>query len=445
MNDETMNSDIRQFKTSSILKFFLASLFGLFAFFVRFDFNGQNSILVDHIVSFVRPYVSPNYLLMMFLFGIFCVIDTFFIKKNWNKNFISRTIAIVTTIGSIMAALIYFQIGPAFFLDPEIGPNASILNGIASLTVLVAGIFLTFLVDFGLIEAVGVVLRPLMRPLFKTPGRASVIALSAFLGNFSMGHISTNILYKDGKFNKKEAAIIALGFCTPSVGIMLLFTNLLGMMEYWNLIFVTSILVTLLITFIMIRLYPLNKKTLDYYEGATPSYEPEVKVKVFKTALSEGVSVAEKAGPVLKRLVTTFLMTLRVVTNMMMSGIFVLVVGLLLLKYTPIFTYVGYVFWPFFKIVGFASTDIAIIMQSASMSFLDIYLSVLIGVGQDLSIGAKFFLCLYPMTVSVFVSGFWPVVLSTDLPVKPLDLVITWFLRMILTILIVGLLATLIF
>ncbi|QSX07663.1 YjiH family protein [Alkalibacter rhizosphaerae] len=445
MNNTPTNSVVKNFKRSSVLKFVFASLFGLFAFFVRFEFMGQKSILVDHIVSYIRPFVSPNYLLMMFLFGIFCVADTFFIKKTWNKNFINKIIAVVTTIGSIMAAMIYLNIGPEFFLDPDIGPKSSTLNGIASLTVLVAGLFLTFLVDFGLIEAVGVVLRPLMRPLFKTPGRASVIALSAFLGNFSMGHISTDILYKDGKFNKKEAAIIALGFCTPSVGIMLLFASLLEMMEYWNLIFTTSIFVTLVITFITIRLYPLNKKPLDYYEGATPSHEPEVKVQILKTAFSEGVSVAEKAGPVPKKLVNTFLMTLRVVTNMMMSGVFVLVVGLLLLKYTSIFAYAGYVFWPVFKIAGFASADISIIMQSASMSFLDMYLSVLIGFGQNLSVGAKFFLCLYPMTVSVFVSGFWPVVLSTDLPVKPLDLVVTWFLRMILTILIAGLLATLMF
>ena len=62
-----------------------------------------------------------------------------------------------------------------------------------------ASLFLPLLIDYGLVDFVGVIFRPVMRPVFELPGRAAVITISAFLGNFSVGHIAVNDQYRSGR------------------------------------------------------------------------------------------------------------------------------------------------------------------------------------------------------------------------------------------------------
>ncbi len=64
-----------------ILRFILASLVGVFMFFVPVTINGASSIMIDHIVSWIRtsvPSVVPYYALLVMAIG---AIYPFYTKK----------------------------------------------------------------------------------------------------------------------------------------------------------------------------------------------------------------------------------------------------------------------------------------------------------------------------------------------------------------------------
>jgi len=66
--------------------------------------------------------------------------------------------------------------------------NANQIAQRQSLTFLVpiGSIFLAFLTNYGLMEFVGVFVRPLMRRIWKTPGRSAIDAVASFVGSYSV-------------------------------------------------------------------------------------------------------------------------------------------------------------------------------------------------------------------------------------------------------------------
>ena len=64
-------------------------------------------------------------------------------------------------------------------------------------------------------------MKPVMRPIWKTPGRSAVDAVASFVGSYSVGLLITNRVYKEGFYSEKEASIIATGFSTVSATFMI--------------------------------------------------------------------------------------------------------------------------------------------------------------------------------------------------------------------------------
>lgn len=73
-----------------------------------------------------------------------------------------------------------------------------------SILIPVGAIALSLLVGYGLLEFVGVYMEPIMRPIFKTPGKSAVDAVASFVGSYSLGLLITNRVYKQGMYNKRS-------------------------------------------------------------------------------------------------------------------------------------------------------------------------------------------------------------------------------------------------
>jgi nucleoside recognition membrane protein YjiH len=125
----------------------------------------------------------------------------------------------------------------------------------------------TFLVGYGLLEFVGVIMRPIMRPLFKTPGRSAIDAVASFVGSYSLGLVITNRVFREGKYTNREASVIATGFSTVSATFMIIVARTLGLMEMWNLYFWSTLVITFIVTAITVRIWPLSKKSLQELAG----------------------------------------------------------------------------------------------------------------------------------------------------------------------------------
>jgi len=152
------------------------------------------------------------------------------------------------------------------------------------------------------LEFIGVIMKPIMRPVFKTPGRSAIDALASFVGSYSIGLLITNKVFKEGKYTIKEAAVIATGFSTVSATFMIIVAKTLGLMDIWNTYFWVTLIVTFLVTSITVRIKPLSKKSNVYYlDKAIP--EPEYKGNLLKYAWEEGIKAASASPGISKNII----------------------------------------------------------------------------------------------------------------------------------------------
>ncbi len=65
---------------------------------------------------------------------------------------------------------------------------------------LFAALFLPLLMEYGLLEMLGPIFRPVMRPLFTLPGRSTVDNLASFIGDGTVGVLITSRQYGEGYY-----------------------------------------------------------------------------------------------------------------------------------------------------------------------------------------------------------------------------------------------------
>lgn len=206
--------------------------------------------------------------------------------------------------------------------------------------------FIPFLTDYGLPEAIGVFVRPICRAIWCVPGRVAVIIVSAFLGNFTVGHMQANMYYTQGKVSHKEALIMCTGFATPSIGLILSLTSAAGAMDYFTLITGLILFSVLVVTSITAHIPPLSRYPDEGYEGMEVEVEEYEKGNIFKAAWNTGVETCIKNSaktPIVTN-AKTFLKSIPTVANISIIGIGSIVFFGLINVYTPLFRLLGYVY-----------------------------------------------------------------------------------------------------
>lgn len=417
-------------------KFFVFSLIGIFVFFVPVTVNGSSSIMLDHIVTWLRqlaPGAAPLYALAVIVLG-----DVYpFVAKTWNKNKVNLVFSVLKVLGVPVALMIYFQAGPAWLLEKDMGPFLFEKLVIpVGMVVPVGSVFLAMLVGYGLLEFIGVLVQPIMRPVWKTPGRSAVDAVASFVGSYSIGLLITNRVFKEGKYTVKEAAIIATGFSTVSATFMIVIAKTLDIMSYWNLYFWVSLVVTFLVTAVTVRLWPLSRMSDEYYEGKGDP-EKVIKEQFWRHAWAEAMAAARGALPIgrniWENLRDGFIMTMGILPSIMSVGL----LGLMLAKFTPLFDWLGYLFYPVTLLLQIPEPLLA--AKASAIEIAEMFLPALLVTGAPLV--TKFIIAVVSVSSILFFSATIPCILSTDIPISIPKLLVIWLERTVLTLLLVTPLA----
>lgn len=420
------------------LKFLIFSLIGIFMFFIPITIGDRSSIPLDHIVTWIRstfPDLVPWYLLITIAIGAIYP----FMKGTWKTDAVTIVLTLFKVLGLFTAILVMFEWGPEWLFGENMGPF--LFNSlVASVGVLVpiGAIFLAMLTSFGLLEFVGVLMQPIMRPVWKTPGRSAIDAVASFVGSYSVGLLITNRIFKEGKYTIKEAAIIATGFSTVSVTFMLVVARTLELMDLWNLYFWVTMFVTFLVTAITVRIWPLSKMSDGYYEGGEGQPEVLVKKNRLKTAWNSAIETAEKADNNLFKLIWQnlkdgYIMTMGILPSIMSIGL----LGMILAKFTPVFDIVGYVFYPFTWILQLP--DALLAGKAAAVGIAEMFLPAVLVVNAALV--TKFVIAVVCVSTIIFFSATVPCILSTSIPITLTQILVIWLERTILSIIITAPLA----
>lgn len=430
--NDVMTEETNHTNWKNILKFVVYSFIGAFTFFVPITINGSSTIPLDHMVTFVQENLAsavPYYILLVIIFGAVHP----FVNKTWNKDAVYIGLSFFKIIGMIVAFMLVFDFGPKWLFDPDLGPFLfnSLVTSVGIL-VPIGAVFLALLVGYGFLEFIGVLVQPIMKPVWKTPGRSAIDAVASFVGSYSIGLLITNKVFKEGKYSTKEATIIATGFSTVSATFMIVVAKTLGIMDIWNIYFWVTLVVTFLVTAITVRIWPLNKMSDSYYNDQEGFPEKKIEKNRIREAWKQAMDTTEESLPLFKNvwvnLKDGLIMTGAILPSILSVGL----LGLILATYTPFFDILGYVFYPFTWLVQLPEPLLA--AKAASIEIAEMFLPSLLVVGAPLV--TKFVIAVLSVSAIIFFSALVPCILSTEIPISIPKLLVIWVERTILTIII---------
>ena len=412
------------------LKLVLFSLIGIVLFFVPVTIAGKSTILLDHAATAISTQLRPvavTFVCLLIAYGAIAP----FVRGTWKKNVTETIFSVLRVLGLVLAGMYLAGIGPEALFAPDMLPflfDKLVLS--VGLIVPIGALALAFLVGYGLLEFTGVLVQPVMRPIWRTPGWSAIDAVASFVGSYSLALLITDRVFKEGKYTVREAAIVATGFSTVSATFMIIVAKTLGLMENWNLYFWATLVVTFLVSAITARLWPIAG--MDHpadRDQPLPSGQGRI-----ATAIDAGLDQASVAKSLPLMLRDSFLDGLRMASLILPSIMAVGLLGLLAAKYTPIFDVLGLALYPFTWIAQFSDPMLA--AKSLASGLAEMFLPAILL--KEADIGLKFVAAVVSVSQVLFLSASIPCVLATSIPLSFRDLIVIWYIRTGLSILIAA-------
>lgn len=435
-------------KTGNIIKFVLYSLLGIIMFFVQVEIAGKSTIPIDHLVGLVRkaPAFADIYGLLIVVLGAILPFATGAFKRSRA----SLIFALLNLFGLAAACMVYFQFGPELITNKDMAPYIFRIIVIPVVIIVPIGsIFLSFLVGYGLMEFIGVLLEPVMRPVWKTPGRSAIDAVASFVGSYSLALLVTNRVYKEGKYTAKEAAIIATGFSTVSATFMIIVARTLGLMEQWTLYFWVTCVITFIVSAITARIYPLRSFPDTYYNGDKKNVIDDNAdangVKSGESRISTAFQVAmetvEQAPSIKDNVLSNLKDGVRLALNIGATIMAIGTLALLIAEHTAVFDVIGYIFYPLLALLNVPEP--MLIAKGLAAGVAEMYIPAILA--KEALPMVKFIVAVVSVSEILFFDGSIPCILATEIPISVKDLVIIWLERVILSVLLTVPVAWLLF
>lgn len=448
--------DQQEYSPGNYLKFIIPSVLGIILLMVPISVHGEITLIVaiwadfiDKYVGFAMPAISVALIILSFVGVLYTKIARPAFLKHpgfLTSLFDVGPIAFTTRgLGAIFGILTLFKIGPEFIWSADTGGN--ILFGLITTLVAIfffAGYVLPLLLDFGLLELFGTLMKKVMRPIFTLPGRSSVDSIVSWLGDGTIGVMLTNKQYEEGFYTKREAAVIGTTFSLVSIDFTIVVLLELGLEHMFIPYYGTIIIAGLAAALIMPRIPPLSRKSDSFYEHAE-SYEEEVlpmDISLFKWGMHKAAERAKtitSAAPVIRGGTQNVLMMwLEVVPVVMAIG----TIATIIAEYTPVFTWLGVPFVPLLELLQIPQATEA--AQTVVIGFADMFLPAILGSGIESEM-TRFVIGCLSVTQLIYMSEVGALLLGSKLPLNMKDLIIIFFLRTIITLPIIALMAHLIY
>lgn len=462
LDTEASGANGKKASKKAYFRLIFLSLFGLFTFFISFPVAFPNfltpffpasgwtsTILLDHLANLVKTLLGKSLVDWVIIVVMIAGAIQPFYTKTW-KSSPTDMVFTVFKIAGVPLGIFYvlsqqfgIQVGPEAIYDKSMLPF--LFDKLAaSLTFLIpiGSAFIIFLTDYGLMEYIGVYARPVMRPLYRSPGRSAIDAVASFVGSYSIGLLITGKQYRNGYYSRREAVIVATGFSTVSATFVVIIAKTLGLMEHWNMFFWSSFFVTFAVTAINVRMWPITRIPDTFHPDAeVRPPEQIIKTGLMKKATKEGLAAADMAPSVPVNMFKNLLIGIRVTVGLIPSIMSVGLLGLVLYKYTPVFDVLGYLFYPVTLLLQFS--DPYLVAKASSTGIAEMFLPAMIVVEQDLM--TRFVVGIVCISEILFFSASIPCMVAMKIPVSIKDLVIIWYERTVLTLLIATPLAMVLF
>lgn len=359
--------------------------------------------------------------------------NAFNVKLGW---------LILRVLSVVFVWLTYLKVGPKMIYSEDTGGLVfySLLPTLVAVF-LFAALFLPLLMEYGLLELLGPVFRPVMRPLFTLPGRSTVDNLASFIGDGTVGVLITSRQYEESYYSRREATVISTTFSVVSITFAIVIASTIKMQDQFFYFYITVIVSCLIAAMIMPRIWPLKNIPDEYAKDVSEDARTE-QLPEGKTALRHGYDMATEIGIKAPGFKKFFISGFKTIVDMWFVILPVVMsigtIATIIANYTPIFEVIGKPFVPLLELLQIPEASHA--SQTILIGFADMFLpSILIeGVKSDIT---RFVIGALSISQLIYLSEVGGVILGSKIPVSIGKLFMIFLIRTLITLPIIALLA----
>ncbi len=437
----------------NLLKFILGSAFGILMFLVPIPYGDSFSTLLEFCKNFLKNNVfgsSLGYVLCaLVVIGSGMSVYDFFCKPAWIRNNHYFTKAFTTTpfyliskvLGAVVVCMVTFGVGPEFITSIDTGATMVDLGCTLICIVLSFSFMLPFLTDCGIMEFLGVILKPVVRPLFRVPGRASVDLIASWFGASNAAVILTREQYMKGFYTKREAGYIMTNFSLVSIPFCLLIADTIGIANLFPAFYLCICLVGIILAVILCRIPPISTLPNTYKENVGSQLEEDVPSD--KGMLNHALELSCKRAETFT-VKTVLSGGMEVVMGMLFDLIPIVLswgtIALIVATYTPVFDWISYPMGLFMQLLG---VEEAFAVAPASLiGFTDMFIPALLITGIE-SIKTKFIIGALSLVQIIYMTEVGAIVIKSEVPLNFWKLLLLFLERTILALPLIVLFANL--
>lgn len=450
--EENVPHQREQFSQGDKLKFIIPSLFGLFLFLVPVPFDGKWTIGVGILAESAQAVFNsylPQFMTAVLLLSVVLSLVGSIMKPAWitSSRFLNDLFNVtgfwiaMRLIGSIFAIMTLNQLGPEFIWSDFTGGTVLYsLVPVLTTWFLFAGLLMPLLLNFGLMEYIGTVVRKIMRPLFKLPGRSSIDAIASWMGSGTVGVLITTKQYEEGYYTKREAAVIATNFSVASIAFSLVVISFIGLDHLFVPFYLTVVVAGLVAAIVCPRIPPLSRKEETYYEPVGKQISEDVPEGISRSqwAYDLAVGKAREVKSAKKVIVSGFQNVLDIWFGLIPLVMALGTIALILAEFTPVFDYLAYPLVPVLQLLQLPEAQAA--APAMLVGFADMFLPAVVGASIESEL-TRFVIAAVSLTQLIYMSEVGILLLKSKIPLNLLDLAIIFIQRTIITLPIIVVIA----
>ncbi|MGP4107970.1 YjiH family protein [Virgibacillus sp. L01] len=446
----------KEFTAKQYMAFWLPSLIGVLLFLVPISVNGKVTIglgvLADGLQGAIADYIPSIMTIILCISAAGSLLVKFTTIGAVKKSAFLTALFDITPfwlilrcIGALFAVFTLNQIGPEFIWSSITG-GVVLYDLIPVLMVwfLFACLFMPLLLQFGLMDFIGTLVRRVMFPLFKLPGRSSVDALASWMGSGTVGVLLTTQQYESGYYTKREASVVATNFSIASIAFSLVIARFLNIDHMFIQFYFTVIVTGVIAAIVCPRIPPLSIKKDTYYEPVGKQIDEVVPegVSSFQWGVKKAVEKADQVksypGVIKSGVQNVIDIWFALIPLVMALG----TVALVIAEFTPIFNYLSYPFVPLLQLLQIPEAQAA--APAMLVGFADMFLPAVIGSGIESEL-TRFVIGVMSLSQLIYMSEIGILLIKSKIPVSFAQLFIIFLQRTIVTLPVAALMAHLLF
>lgn len=422
-----------------IVRFCILSVIGVFMYFIPVS---GSVVPVVVIVNTVKKLLGGglNYVVLLVLAALAAaIIGSLVFKNEWCTRFLGgeKTSKLIHYLVALLVVLaVWFQIPPAaVFSNPDVGGQILSLAGTVMLTVSICGGFIVLILKSGIVEFVGTLAEPLMKPLFRLPGAAAINCLSSYVVSAAVGVYMTDQYYENGVYNRRDAVAASTCFATISVGYVGVLCSLGGINDMYGTILGLTFVLVLVMTAITVRIPPICRIPASYIEGAKAEEKVQNDLPRFQRAVRAAALKSREFNG--KAFCDSIVSALKFSQKIIAYMIPIVIVTLSLVHLTPLFTWLGKPIAPILGLLGVPDASMA--APAVFLGFIEVSLPT-IAVSTGAAVPAVFFIVLLSICQIIFMTEAGNAMLGAKFKMTFAELILIFLVRTVIAaVLIAGL------